>query len=220
MNDLSPGDRLLAAAAGRVLTGLMASTRMPLIAGADIQREIMDAKLPAIYVLWHGRLLMCSYRFRKRDLGTLITLNRDGDLIAGMIERWGYRVARGSSSRGSSSAMRELLRMLRGGRAIAVTPDGPRGPRQQMKEGPIQLARMTGAPLIPVTSSATRFRAFGSWDRFVVPMPFARCPTILGEPIFVPRSASERDVRRYTQATQAALNRYTEQVDEAAGVHA
>src|SRR5690606_15378423 len=118
--------------------------------GEETEARYIRRFAPAVYVLWHGRLLSCAYYYRKWRLGTLITRNRDGDYIAGMIARWGYTVLRGSSSRGGTTALRSIVRMLKAGQGVAVTPDGPRGPRQRMKLGPLQAAQMARVPIIPV----------------------------------------------------------------------
>src|SRR5690606_8758609 len=129
---------------------------------------------PAIYLLWHGRLLPCSYYHRHHGLATLISRHRDGDYIAGVVQRWGFRTIRGSSSRGGAAALLQMERLLRDGVSLAITPDGPRGPRQKMKPGPLYAAQRAGVPVIPVTAGCSRAWWFEGWDRFMVPQPFAR----------------------------------------------
>lgn len=197
----------------------MRTTRSEVIAGQDVEAEFGHGRSPAVIVLWHGRLLACAYRYRGRQIGTLISHNRDGDHVAGMIRRWGFEVVRGSSSRGGSAAARELARILRQGRSVALTPDGPRGPRQKMKPGPVRAALQARVPLVPVSAGASRARYFGRWDRFMVPEPFAWCPFAFGEPIFVQPDAGEVEVRETAHRVELSLNHLTRVVDEAAGVH-
>lgn len=201
---------------GGVLTTLMATTRSQLIAGQDVERIWVEGQRPAVYVLWHGRLLSCAYRYRRNQLGTLISRNRDGDYISGVVRRWGFTVVRGSSSRGGSSALRRIVRMLKEGRSVALTPDGPRGPRQQMKPGPVIAAQLAGVPVIPVSAGASSGRFFGSWDRFLVPAPFADTPVALGEPIDIPQGLQESDLEEVMQRIADSLNHLTSLVDEAA----
>lgn len=195
---------------GSLVTALFRTTRSELVEGRSVEREIVETRVPAVFVLWHGRLLPCAYRYRNRGMGTLISRNRDGDYITRMIEGWGYRVVRGSTSRGGFSGLKELVRLVQQGASVALTPDGPRGPRQKMKLGPVQIARLTGAPIVPVTAAASRARYFGRWDRFLVPEPFAWLPCALGEPIRVDRSLEPPELALVAQRVEGELNRLTE----------
>lgn len=209
-------DAAIARGGGALLSALLGSGRTELIAGHEVEREFIDARVPAIFVLWHGRLLPCSYRYGYAGMGTLISRNRDGDYITRVIEKWGYTVVRGSSSRGGASALREIVRMLRAGRSVALTPDGPRGPREKMKPGPLLAAQLTGVPIIPVSGAAARGRFFGRWDRFLVPAPFTWMPVAFGEPYRVPRRAGEDELAAAAATLEERLNRVTTLVDEAA----
>lgn len=208
--------RLASGVGGRALDALLATCRWHRD-GAEHFQALWERGRPVIFVLWHGRLLPCTYRHRGQGLVTLISRHRDGDLIAGVVEgRWGYRAVRGSSSRGATHALRELLRAVRGGRSVAITPDGPRGPREQMKMGPVLLAQRTGAPLIPVASGADRAWWFGGWDRFLVPKPFARLRIRYGAPIEVPRTADADALEAVRLRTEIALRELREKVDREA----
>ena len=209
-------DAAITRGGGALLSGLLGSGRTELISGHDFERDFINAREPAIYVLWHGRLLPCSYRYGYAGMGTLISRNRDGDYITRVIEQWGYTVVRGSSSRGGVAALREIVRMLRAGRSVALTPDGPRGPREKMKPGPILAAQLAGVPIIPVSGGASRGRFFGRWDRFLVPAPFAWMPVALGEPYRVARKSGEAELAAAAVTLEERLNRLTLLVDEAA----
>jgi lysophospholipid acyltransferase (LPLAT)-like uncharacterized protein len=108
------------------------------------------APAPVIYAFWHARLLALTYVHRGGGGAVLISRHADGELIARIVERLGFVTARGSSTRGGSRAVLELLERIREGRVVGITPDGPRGPALQFKEGAIQLASLSGAPLVPV----------------------------------------------------------------------
>lgn len=213
---LSVAERAGAAIAGAAVTALMKSTRSTLIAGEEVERTIVAAGSPAIYLLWHGRLLPCSWRYRHRGFGTLITRNRDGELVKRMFEGWGYHVVRGSSSRGGEAASREIIRLLREGSPVALTPDGPRGPMRSMKVGPLKIAQAAGVPIVPVSAAASRGREFGKWDRFTVPAPFAWCPCALGDPIEVASEATGEEIEAIRIHVEDALNRLTDLTDRAA----
>jgi lysophospholipid acyltransferase (LPLAT)-like uncharacterized protein len=178
-----------------------------------VYQEWLRPRRAAMYLLWHGRLVPCSYHHHDHGLATLISMHRDGDYIAGVVERWGYQVLRGSSSRGGTGALRQMVRLLRAGTPIAVTPDGPRGPRQEMKLGPILAAQMAGVPVITVSAGTDRGWWFEGWDRFVIPKPFSRIRLSYAEPVWVPRDLSEQGLSDLATSLETTLNRQTEEVD-------
>lgn len=207
--------RLIARVGGALLSTLMRTTRLER-SGTEHYDAWIGSGRTAIYVLWHGRLLPCSYFHRHQGLATLISQHRDGDYIAGVVERWGFQAVRGSSSRGGAAAMIQMVRLLQRGVPLAITPDGPRGPRQKMKTGPLVAAQRAGVPLIPVTAGADRAWWFGGWDRFLVPHPFARIHLAYGEPLFVPEAAQPEEIDRLALVLEERLNRLTDEVDLAA----
>lgn len=201
---------------GLLLDALLGSCRFR-VAGTEHYRRYWDAGEPVVFVLWHGRLLPCTYHHRELGLTTLISQHRDGDYIAGIVRGWGYHPVRGSSSRNATGALRELVRSVRNGSSVAITPDGPRGPRGELKPGAVALAQLTGAPLIPASCSADRAWWFGGWDRFLVPQPFARCTVGFGPPVEVPRDASPSRLEQLRRETQERLHTLTRSLDGAAG---
>src|SRR5690554_7468578 len=108
---------------------------------------------PLLGLCWHGHLLVFAFRQRGAGLATLISQSKDGEYIARVVQRWGYTVLRGSSSRGGAGALRSMVRVLRNGQSLAVTPDGPRGPRRKLKPGSLLAARMTGVPVLPTAAA-------------------------------------------------------------------
>jgi lysophospholipid acyltransferase (LPLAT)-like uncharacterized protein len=126
-----------------------------------------------IYCFWHEHLLPGFHRFRHHELIALISPSRDGERLSSVLQRWGYTLIRGSSSRKGLTSLRQSIRALRDGKSIVITPDGPRGPRRVAKPGAAQLALATGARLVPIAITARPALRLRSWDRFVVPLPFA-----------------------------------------------
>ena len=204
--------RLISRVGGDLLTALMRTTRFER-SGTEHYDAWIGSGRTAIYVLWHGRLLPCSWCHRHQGLATLISRHRDGDHISGVVERWGFHAVRGSSSRGGAAALRQMVRLLRSGVPLAVTPDGPRGPRQKMKTGPLFAAQRAGVPLIPVTAGTDSAWWFEGWDRFLVPRPFAHIRLAYGEPLFVPEAADEVEVERLAGELEVRLNVLTERVE-------
>jgi lysophospholipid acyltransferase (LPLAT)-like uncharacterized protein len=204
--------RLIGGAGGALLTSLLRTARWEVLGSENFLSK--DGKA-CVYVLWHGRLLPCSFYHRNRGLATLISKHRDGDYIADVVERWwGFEAIRGSSSRGGSSALRQIVRTLRRGTSVAITPDGPRGPRQKMKTGPVIAAQLAGVPLVPVSAGTATAWWVGGWDRFMIPKPFSRIRLIFGDPIEIGRDADAAEIERVSALVEERLNSLTVAADE------
>jgi lysophospholipid acyltransferase (LPLAT)-like uncharacterized protein len=150
---------------------------------------------PVIFCLWHNRLAisMVVHRRYPRKLGALVSASKDGALLAAVLGTFGVKAVRGSSSRRGPQALLELSSLAELGYDVAMTPDGPRGPRYVVQKGVIDLARVTGLPIISVTCN-TRWKACAkSWDGFQIPFPFSRCEITLHEPMRVPRDAKDME---------------------------
>jgi len=142
---------------------------------------------PVIFSIWHNRLLMLPRVFdpcfpTRQSFG-LISASRDGDLVSILIERSGYGTIRGSSSRKGVRALRQLVDTLAGGSNVLLTPDGPRGPVYEASPGVVFLAQKTGAPVVPIHLEYSSCWRLKSWDRFIVPRPFATLRAIFGAPV-------------------------------------
>jgi lysophospholipid acyltransferase (LPLAT)-like uncharacterized protein len=152
---------------------------------------------PVIFAIWHNRLLMLPRVFHPsfptRQSFGLISASRDGDLIATFIERSGYGTIRGSSSRKGVIALRQLMDTLAANGNVLFTPDGPRGPIYEATPGLIFLAQKSGAPIVPIHMEYSSSWRMKSWDRFIVPRPFATLRAIFGQPISIaPLSNAEK----------------------------
>jgi lysophospholipid acyltransferase (LPLAT)-like uncharacterized protein len=185
--------------------------------GVDALRPLWRAGRPLIYGVWHGRILIVPWltaRFRRtegaRNVRVLASRSRDGELVAAFVRRFGLEVVRGSSSRGGAAALRALARALQAGDDVAVVPDGPRGPSCRAQAGIVSLAATTGAPIVPLGVSARPARRLQSWDRFLVPVPFARCAVVFGAPVRVDRDADRETMRI---AVERALQQATDSAD-------
>jgi lysophospholipid acyltransferase (LPLAT)-like uncharacterized protein len=139
-----------------------------------------------IGALWHNRLLIFPLVLRRffpqRHGAALISASRDGDLLADGVQRFGYDVIRGSSSRLGASALLQLTQVLASGRDVVITPDGPRGPAYELGPGIIFLAQKSGAEVLPMNLEYSRCWRLGSWDRFIVPRPFAKVRVLISQP--------------------------------------
>lgn len=187
-------------------------------AGGDIPKAFWDRGEPFILCFWHGRILMMPYCWRRAvPIHMLISRHRDGKIIARTVAHFGIATVAGSSSRGGGAALRALVRELRQGNCIGITPDGPRGPRMRASLGVAQVARLSGAAVIPAAFSCAPRRVLSSWDRFVVALPFARGVFVWGEPVRVARDADEAAVERARGAIESGLNAVTERADRLCG---
>lgn len=142
--------------------------------------------------LFHESMLPCAWFFRDRDYSVAVSRSRDGDRICAALITLGYaEPARGSSSRGGSSALLGMVRQFGDGRTVAVLVDGPRGPARVAKTGIVALARLAKCPIQPVAFSARPAMRLGSWDQSLIPLPFARVVCAFGQPIEVEAIADE-----------------------------
>ena len=174
---------------GRVLGPLLASllARSWRIEVVDDRwwRELTQSGQGFVFVLWHEALLPLLWRHRKQGVAILVSEARDGQYLADYAARIGYRLIRGSSTRGGTRALLAAVRELRGGTVVAFTPDGPRGPRREMKPGAVAAAQRAGVRILPIHAEADRAWRFRSWDQFMLPKPFARVRIAYGEPLAI-----------------------------------
>jgi lysophospholipid acyltransferase (LPLAT)-like uncharacterized protein len=173
------------AAVGYPLVAALGRTLTWKVQGAHHFDEALQAGKFPILALWHGRILAATLYWRDRDVVAMTSMNFDGEWIARLMARFGYRAARGSTSRGGARALVQLKREIAEGRMVAFTVDGPRGPARVAQRGASWLAGATGQPILPFHIEASRFWTAGSWDRTQVPRPFSTVAIAIGEPITV-----------------------------------
>jgi lysophospholipid acyltransferase (LPLAT)-like uncharacterized protein len=163
-----------------------------------------SARRPVIFVLWHGQMLPLLYQHRNQAVRVLISEHRDGELVARTAIALGFGTVRGSSTRGSGRALLGLVREVEAGHDIAVTPDGPRGPAKSFAPGALVVAQRTGARIVPVTAVARSAWHLRSWDRFLIPKPFARVVISYG-PMSAVSAADVRDAAREAERFQMIM---------------
>ena len=199
---------VLAAAAVRVLALTLRIRR-----DEALVAPLWRAETPAIYVVWHARILLLPYLYGGRRARVLASRSRDGELVTRFVTRFGLKAVRGSSSRGGARALWLLARSLGDGHDVVVVPDGPRGPRERIKPGVVALARLSGAPIVPVALGASAEWRLGSWDEFRIPRPFARCVLRFGEPIHVAGNCAGTAEEAARKDVEAALRELSWRVD-------
>jgi lysophospholipid acyltransferase (LPLAT)-like uncharacterized protein len=179
----------LSPAATRVLLGpamrlLAMSWRMHTV-NEERWRSLSQSGRAIAFLLWHEALLPLLWQHRGQGVAIVVSEAREGQYLADFAVSLGYRTVRGSSTRGAARALLGAVRELQAGRAVAFTPDGPRGPRRELKRGVVAAAQRGGGVIVPIHAEADRAWRLGSWDRFVIPKPAARVTVTYGRPFEV-----------------------------------
>jgi hypothetical protein len=176
------------------------------------------AKAPVIFCIWHNHLVLAvaSYdgplleKWHEKGLVTMVSASNDGAFLAAVLAKFGMEAVRGSTSRRGAQALLEASRWLRKGYSVAITPDGPRGPSQQIiHDGIIKLAQVSGRPIVSISSFARWKIRLPSWDRFQIPLPFARCEFYDNDPVWVPRDATEADREQLRSKLEQSMHAIT-----------
>ncbi|MDB4664850.1 lysophospholipid acyltransferase family protein [Verrucomicrobia bacterium] len=203
-------ERILGNMAGLMIKSMAQTVRFQFNDPHDVQNLT-----PVIFCIWHNRLALAlevltrhMQKFNPdRRLAALASASKDGGFLSVVLQSYGVHAIRGSSSRRGSQAMREMIAMLRKGHDLAITPDGPRGPKYKVQSGVVGLAQITGMPIVPVSSCLSRKWTLKSWDAFQVPIPFCQCVVNIGKPLYVDRESSmeQREEIRQQLATEMLI---------------
>lgn len=192
----------------------------------ELTRDHWAKGKPFIGAFWHNRLFLIVKGWRSSGkVYTLISRHGDGELITQVMGHMGVDVVRGSAAalhkkrkdRGGSAAFREMISVLNDGATISLTPDGPKGPRYRAKDGVVMLAKLSGAPVLPVTYSAKWAIVLNSWDRFMIPFPFSRGVILWGDPIHVPGDANDDVLEQKRLEVENEMQRITNEADRMMG---
>lgn len=187
---------------------LFGTCRMEMVDAGPVE-EIVRGGGNVIFGSWHGRLLALLHCYARHygytNLTLMVSQSRDGELFARMLARYKVGAVRGSSSRGGTAALKELVRVCCAGRDTAISLDGSKGPRERVQRGPIVLAQLAGKPLVPLAFDATRKIVLNTWDRLMIPLPFSRIYVQLGKPMMIPADAEVTD--EYVRAVQEEMER-------------
>jgi 3-deoxy-D-manno-octulosonic-acid transferase len=188
------------------------------IEGGDIPRRLRDSGQAFILAFWHGRLLMIPMAWQRlAPMHMLISAHRDGRIIADAVTYFGVNSIAGSTRRGGSSALRQMLKQLAAGDCVGITPDGPRGPAMQASLGIVNVARLARVPIVPVVFATSRCRVLRSWDRFHLAKPFGRGAFIWGEPIEVEPELDEAGLERTRLLVERRMNEMARDADRRVG---
>lgn len=181
-----------------VIRALAATWRYRTI-GDETVTKLRESRTPILFTLWHGQMLPLLWHHRNQGVAVLVSEHKDGEVIARVLGIMGYRLIRGSTSRGAGRALLGIVRTLKEGNDVAITPDGPRGPRHRFAPGAVIAANRAGAPIVPAVAHVDRYWQLRTWDGFIIPKPYARITVAYGEITHVssptPREAAQEAPR-------------------------
>jgi len=200
---------------GMLIIYLLGITYRKEVIGRESEQSLITKGLNPIYALWHGRLLYLPFHYRwQKNLYSLVSPSTDGEIIARTLRLFGVRTVRGSSYKSGSTALRNLIRVVRDKGRVFITVDGSRGPVFKVQKGILHLAKISGKPVLPVTYGAEKAHVFKSWDRFIIPHPFTRVVVIYGEPVYVTRDSSEEELEEKRIELEKRLSEMTDRADQ------
>ena len=208
---------LVVAAIRGLLALLWGTCRVVAVRGEERLDPAARGPAPAVIVYWHQMHLFCAWLLARQvrrglPLAVLTSPSVSGEVPAAIIRRWGMRPLRGSSTRASGEALREMYRVVASDReSLVITADGPKGPLHEFKPGALLLARMSRAPVIPMAYAARPCLRWGTWDQFLVPWPFSRVAVVVGEPVQVPRDTAIADLPALARDMEARLHALAEE---------
>ena len=188
--------------------------------GIDTFHKLAKENNGVILVIWHGRATMLPY-FKEKDLplNALVSPHRDGQMIAGLLRRFGIGVVDGSSNENAAGSAIDLMRALKKNTSICIIPDGPRGPRMKMGRSPIYYAQKTGKPIIGGAYSIQNSIIVNkAWDKTMIPLPFSHGVCKISEPLYVPATATEAELEQYRQEMENRLNKINIECDKEMGL--
>ena len=181
--------------------------------GTSVDSWRTDLPERYIYAFWHEYILMPAYHRKRTRIMVLISQHADGQLISELVKWFGFEAVRGSTTRGGIEAIRQLLRTGRQTH-VAITPDGPRGPRRRLQPGLIYLASRTGMPIVPVGVGYERAWRARNWDRFAIPRPWCWATCVSGQPIRIPQNADREQLESFRRQVEATLHAITEKAEK------
>ena len=189
------------------------------VQGSEHINKLRDTGQAYIIAFWHGRLLMIPpFPPKNKTINVLISNHNDGELIAKTMEYFNFSFIRGSTNKDGVAALKNILKKIKKKEVIAITPDGPRGPRMRINGHIIKIAQMTSIPIIPMTYSTSRCRILKSWDRFIAAKPFGKGIFIYGEPFFIEKGLDSDGLEKAGIELENRLNTITYKADKIAGV--
>lgn len=198
---------------GKSLVWFLGVSTQKTILGKEPYIKLRKEKKPVIFILWHGRILFASYFFRERSIYALVSPSRDGEIIAQILHRWGYRLLRGSGSHPVVKEWKKMKNLMAEGEELIMVADGPTGPARKMKPGAVKLAQETGAYLIPFSFSARKKKFLKSWDHLLLFYPFTKLVAVYGQPFQIKPELDPGEFEKERLRIENYLTEVEEQLD-------
>ena len=205
---------ILAIKLGWLLFLLLGKLTRIRVEGQEYWDQLENSDRGFLVILWHGRIFLPIFHHRNQGVVAMVSQHGDGEMIARTVRKLGFTTVRGSSTRGGQKALRALVRELKQGKVGTMMPDGPRGPRHELKSGAIYIAQLARVPLLPMTFSAFPAIQFKSWDKFLLARPFSRSVVMYGEPIEVPPRMNPDEFEIFRKELESRLIKLEQNADE------
>lgn len=198
---------------GKFILWLWAKSTRMTVFGEEDYLKLREQKKPVIFLVWHGRIFIVPFFFRRRGIMPLISPSEDGEIAAQIMGRWGYQILRGSSSHAIIKAWNQMKEELERGGELIIVPDGPKGPNRELKLGCIKLAHETGARLVPFTFSTSKKKYLRSWDSFLLFYPFSKVVAIYGPSYTVDSGLKSEELERERKEVEKLMGQLEERAD-------
>lgn len=151
-----------------------------------------------IFIFWHSKMLLGWWLFKKENYLALVSKSKDGDILTRLLHKWKYNVIRGSSSKGGKDALEQIIGEISNGNSVVITPDGPRGPANEIKNGALIISNRTGYPIIPMKINYSKKKILNkSWDKFEIPLPFSKCEVSFGKRFYYKEFLYDDDLSKF-----------------------
>ena len=198
--------------AGKLLRLLRKTVRLTVIGNENLQ-SVIDKGGKAIFVFWHGNMLIPMMRHMDDGIVVLVSEHGDGEILARMLKSLGHHLIRGSTTRGGARALKQMMKRFKSPGIISFTPDGPKGPYRVMKIGAVVLAHRTGVPIIPISAFTGKPRFLNSWDRFQLVKPFESCVLLYGKPITIEHQLSSEQLEEKRKSVEHTIHELDSQAE-------
>jgi len=197
-----------------VILYLIGKTLRIQIINRDVESRLEKQGKAIIYTFWHGRMLYFPYLYRFSNKSTILTSpSEDGEIVARTAKIFGFSSIRGSSFKRGGPALLKMTRSIKEGKAVTMVADGSRGPLYKVQEGIINLAYLTGAPILPVVYGVKNKIQLKTWDRFIIPLPFSKIKVMYGDPVYVDKKTEEKKSKSKLEELEKKLKEITQAVD-------
>ena len=185
---------------------LLKTVRIEIKNGQKIS-ELISEKKNFVAAFWHGSMMIGWYLHRNKNFSSLVSKSKDGDILANVLEKWKYKVVRGSSHIGGKEALEMMLDMVKQNFSLTITPDGPTGPVYKMKAGAVITAKKSNVPLFLVGIGIRKKFVMKSWDKFEIPKPFSKVAAVYSDPIFINADLSYEETNQKIIECEVLLNK-------------